>query len=382
VNVSLPFALTEDALAAAMSEEDPESLAAASRMRARYGRELAAAALTQVALRRQAKAKFGEAALAMFFTRAGLEQATRPEVADYHASRFLRAGVRRVVDIGCGIGSDSMALARAGLEVVAVEVDPVTAAVARANLAGRADVICADATQVAEQLTEPGVAVFCDPARRNDHGRVWRVEDFAPPWSFVASLLDGRRTAGVKLGPALPHSLIPDAVEAEWITYRGETVEVALWAGAGSSAGRRSALILPDGRLTVIGAPPLPVRELGRYLYEPAGAVIRAGAIPELGSQLGAGLLHSQVAYLTSDQLCTTPFATEFEVRERLPFHLRALRNWVKQARVGVLEIKKRGVDVDPAELRKGLRLSGPNTATMVISRTPSGAIAVIVARV
>jgi SAM-dependent methyltransferase len=382
VNVSLPFALTEDALAAAMSEEDPESLAAASRMRARYGRELAAAALTQVALRRQAKAKFGEAALAMFFTRAGLEQATRPEVADYHASRFLRAGVRRVVDIGCGIGSDSMALARAGLEVVAVEVDPVTAAVARANLAGRADVICADATQVAEQLIEPGVAVFCDPARRNDHGRVWRVEDFAPPWSFVASLLDGRRTAGVKLGPALPHSLIPDAVEAEWITHRGETVEVALWAGAGSSAGRRSALILPDGRLTVIGAPPLPVRELGRYLYEPAGAVIRAGAIPELGSQLGAGLLHSQVAYLTSDQLCTTPFATEFEVRERLPFHLRALRNWVKQARVGVLEIKKRGVDVDPAELRKGLRLSGPNTATMVISRTPSGAIAVIVARV
>jgi SAM-dependent methyltransferase len=382
VNVSLPFALTEDALAAAMSEEDPESLAAASRMRARYGPELAAAALTQVALRRQAKAKFGKAALEMFFTRAGLEQATRPEVADYHASRFLRAGVRRVVDIGCGIGSDSMAFARAGLEVVAVEVDPVTASVARANLAGRADVVCADATQVAEQLIEPGVAVFCDPARRNDHGRVWRVEDFAPPWSFVAGLLDGRRTAGVKLGPALPHTLIPDAVEAEWITHRGETVEVALWAGAGSSAGRRSALILPDARLTVVGAPPLPVRELGRYLYEPAGAVIRAGAIPELGSQLGGGLLHSQVAYLTSDQLCTTPFATRFEVRERLPFHLRALRNWVKQARVGILEIKKRGVDVDPAELRKGLRLAGPNAATMVISRTPSGAIAVIVARV
>jgi SAM-dependent methyltransferase len=381
VNVSLPFGLTEDALAAAMSEKDPESLAAASRMRARCGPELAAAALTQVALRRQATAKFGEAALEMFFTRAGLEQATRPEVADYHASRFLRTGVRRVIDMGCGIGSDAMAFARAGLEVVAVEVDPATAAVARANLAGRSEVICADATQ-AEQLMEPGVAVFCDPARRNDRGRIWRVEDFTPPWSFVAALLDGTRTAGVKLGPALPHSLIPEAAEAEWITHRGETVEVALWAGPGANPGQRSALVMPNARLAASEAPPLPVRELGRYLYEPAGAVIRAGTISELGSQLGAGLLHPEVAYLTSDHLCSTPLAIAFEVRRRLPFHLKALRAWVRDAEIGVLEIKKRGIDVDPADLRKRLRLAGPNTATLVISPTPKGAIAAIVERV
>jgi hypothetical protein len=364
-----------------MSEEDPESVTAASRMRTGYGSELAAAALTQAALRRQAKAKFGDAALEMFFTRAGLEQATRPEVADHHAQRFVRADVRRVVDLGCGIGSDSLAFARAGLDVVAVDVDPVTAAVAQANLTGRAEVICADACDVAEQLITPGVGVFCDPARRNDHGRVWRVEDFLPAWSIVIDLLDGDRTAGVKLGPGLPHSLIPQAVEAEWITHRGETVEVGLWAGPGSSAGRRSALIMPDARLTVTDAPPLAVRDLGRYIYEPAGAVIRAGAIPDLGNQLGAGLLHPQVAYLTSDQLCDTPCATVFEVRQRLPFHLKVLRGWVREAEIGVLEIKKRGIDVDPADLRKRLRLAGPNTATLVISPTPKGAIAAVVQR-
>jgi hypothetical protein len=379
--VSPPFGLTPDALAAAMAEADPESLAAASRMRAAFGPELAAAALTQVSLRRQAKAKFGDAALEMFFTRAGLEQATRPEVADHHATRFVGAGVRRVVDLGCGIGSDSMAFLRAGLEVVAVDVDPATAAVAQANLAGRAEVICADVSEVSEQLISPGHGVFCDPARRNDHGRVWRVEDFMPDWSIVTGILDGDRTAGVKLGPGLPHSLIPEAVEAEWITHRGETVEVGLWAGTNSSRGRRSALIMPDARLTVTGAAPLPLRDLGRYLYEPAGAVIRAGAIAELGQQLGAGLLHSQVAYLTNDQLLRTPFATAFEVQQRLPFHLRALRGWVREARIGVLEIKKRGIDVDPADLRKRLRLAGANTATLVLSPTPKGAIAVVVLR-
>ena len=381
-HVPLPLGLTEDVLAAAMSEPDPESLAAASRMRTRFSPELAAAALTQAALRRQAKTKFGDAAKEMFFTRAGLEQATRPEVAAYHASRFLAAGVRRVVDLGCGIGSDSLAFASAGLEVIAVDVDPVTAAVAQANLADRAQVFCADASQVAEQLITPGVGVFCDPARRNDHGRVWRVEDFMPGWSFVLGLLDGDRPAGIKLGPGLPRAFIPDSVEAEWITDRGETVEVGLWAGNGSSPGRRSALIMPDARLTVIGAPPLPVRDLGRYIYEPAGAVIRAGALPELGQQLGAGLLHAQVAYLTNDQLGSTPFATAFEVRQRLPFHLKALRTWIREAQIGVLEIKKRGVDIDPADLRRRLRLAGSKTATLVISPTPKGVAATVVERV
>ena len=97
--------------------------------------------------------------------------------------------------------------------------------------------------------------------------------------------------------------------------------------------GQHSALIMPNARLVVATAPPLSVRDLGRYLYEPAGAVIRAGAIAELGAQLGAGLLDSQVAYLTNDQLCSTRFAAAFEVRQRLPFHLKALRAWMRQAR-------------------------------------------------
>ena len=106
-----------DALAAAEAEPDPGSLGAGTRLRARFGPDLAAAALTQVTLRRKARTKFGEAAAGLFFTRDGLEQATRPDVADLHARRFVDAGVRRVVDLGCGIGSDAAAFVRAGLDV-------------------------------------------------------------------------------------------------------------------------------------------------------------------------------------------------------------------------------------------------------------------------
>jgi SAM-dependent methyltransferase len=378
--LQLPLGLTVDALAAAMAEPDPASLAAATRLRRTFEPDLAAAALHQAALRRKAAVKFGADAARLFFTTPGLEQATRPVVADHHARRFVAAGVRRVVDLGCGIGSDALAFARAGLEVVAVERDPELAAVATANLADLGTVVCADAEQVAEDLLARDVGVFCDPGRRDERGRLWRVEDFSPSWGFVQDLLDGRRPVGVKLGPALPHDLVPPAAEAEWLSDLGDVVEVGLWAGSGATPGVRAALVRAHRstgwqRLETVPGPPLKVRELGRYVFEPDGAVIRSGGIGQLGRALDAGLLDPHLAYLTGDSQVHTPFATTFAVRDRLAYDRKVLRRWVAEHGIGRLEIKQRGVAVDPAELRRALHPSGPNQATLIISRTPHGAL-------
>jgi SAM-dependent methyltransferase len=155
--------------------EDSTALTLGSRLRRDHPPELVAAALTQAALRRKARPKFGPDADIMYFTPAGLEQATGSLVAVHRARRF--AGRGRVADLCCGVGGDLVALARAGLDLTGADRDPVTAEVARANLAvlslgARARVECADVQSY--DLTAYD-AIFCDPSRRTGRGRTTSV---------------------------------------------------------------------------------------------------------------------------------------------------------------------------------------------------------------
>lgn len=373
-----------EALAAAQDEPDPGSLAAASRLRAVVAPERAAAVLDQAALRRRARTKFGDRASDYFWTTAGLEQASRPAVAARRAARLAASGAEVVVDLGCGCGADAVEIALAGPAVLGVERDPVTAVLAAANLArvsSASRVEVGDAVALAPRLLADGIPVFCDPARRSASGRSWRVEDLSPPWPFVRGLLDGSRPAAVKLGPGVPTALIGDDVEAEWVSDRGDVVETALWAGPDASPGLRRAVVGAHELSRDAPLPPPPVGPVGGFVYEPNGAVIRAGLVPAVAAAVGAHRLHDEVAYLTGDAAVRTPFATTFRVLEALPFAEKALRGWVRERGIGVLEIKKRGVDVDPAVLRRRLRPKGTAQATLILTPTAGGAVALVVTR-
>ncbi|GAB2472649.1 class I SAM-dependent methyltransferase [Luteococcus sediminum] len=360
------------ALEAAMREDDPASLAAASRLRTIAAPALAAEALAQASLRRRARTKFGDQASTLFLTADGLEQATRPVVSRWRAERLRSEGVTRVVDLGCGIGADSLACLEVGLDVVAVELDPVTAEHARANLSG-ARVIEGDAVALASELLAgagPETCAFVDPARRTERGRTWDVAAFTPPWAFVMDLLAGRHSTVVKLGPGVPRNLVPGEVEALWMADGHDVVECSLWKTPQAKAGR-AALLLPQGLRVEAAGRELDVAAPGRHLIEANGAVTRAGALDALSE--GTWLLDAEVAYLSSDEPVTHPGATCFEVLDELPFNPKVLKAWVREHRVGTLEIKKRAVDVDPAQLRKQLQPKGPNQATLVITPTVDG---------
>jgi hypothetical protein len=361
-----------------------------SRLRkAGHSPELVSAVVGQARLRVRARAKFGDFAERMLFTRAGLEQATRLAVAARHAGRMRDAGIGSVADLGCGIGGDALGFAALGIRVQAIDADEVTAAIAAYNLAPFGDAVTVR-QELAEETDLTGAdAVWLDPARRTSgHSETARVrpEDYSPPLDWAFDLAE-RIPTGIKLGPGLDRAMIPEDVEAQWVSADGSTVELVLWSGTLAREGvRRAALVIRGDEAWELTSSAdtadEPVRPLGAFVHEPDGAVIRARLIGDVARSLEAGMLADQIAYLTSDAALTSPFVASFRVREVLPAEPRALSRALRERGIGRLEIKKRGVDIDPAAFRAALKLRGDGSATLILTRLGSKRLAILADRV
>lgn len=346
--------------------------------------EIVNAALTQSRLRARARAKFGEFADGMIFTPEGLEQATRMAVAGTHARRFVSAGISRVADLTCGIGADSMAMSALGIAVMAFEMDQATALVADYNVRHwpGSVVVLADSMATVRDVDVDGV--FADPARRAATGaRHHRPADYQPALGDILALRDRFPALGVKVGPGIPHHVLPTDVETEWVSLDGDVVEAGLWCGPLAEHRGRGALVMRTGASPVRMRSSGAVAAVGRieaYLYEPDGAVIRAGLVAEAAEALGGHLVDATIAYVTAPLRTDSPFATRYTVLDHFPFNVKALRAYLRERGVGRVTIKKRGTAVTPEALRAHLSLKGDAEATVVLTRVAGAQRILIVA--
>lgn len=381
--------------------DEARSLATSTALRRDgHSPELAAAVLTQSRLRHRGRAKLGDAVDRLLLTPDGLEQATRPAVARQHAERLTAAGIRTVHDLGCGLGLDAAAMAEAGLEVLAVDADPVTAELAGHNLAQCSrpvgtpapQVRCARAEEVAGELAgaDRHTAVWLDPARRTPGvadlagrtRRTFRLDQLAPSWELVQDVAGRVRAAGAKLSPAFPHAARPDGAEAQWVSWRGEVVECVLWWGDAARCAGRTALVM-DGDAATLGSAhvvteadlpedgPAPGSDRGELLHEPDRAVIRAGLVGALEALTGGAELDEGVGYVRSPDggQVGAPWARTYRILDEIPLQDKVIRAWCRERSIGDLTLKKRGVDADPDRLRRSLRLRGDGRATLVLTR-------------
>lgn len=358
-----------------------------SKLRAEgHSASLVAAVLTQAKLRHRARSKFGEFAQRMLFTEPGLEQASRLLVAALHADRFRQAGVKSVADLGCGIGAESLAMASIDLQVTAFDIDELTAAIATYNLLpfDNAKVELTDVTQL--DLTEYD-ALFFDPARRDLTGatraqavRKFDPETFSPNFDWVTEkclshVSNQNRAAGIKVGPGHPHEGIPEQAEAQWVSIAGDLVELGLWFGTAARPGVKRAALLIDGsgrheiKSANLEQEHAPIAELCEFVYEPDNSVVRSHLIGELAKQLKLHSFSPGIAYLTSNERLTSPWLKGYQVLENLAFDRKKLKARLRELNVGVLEIKKRGADIVPEELRKELAPRGAESATLIVTR-------------
>lgn len=358
------------ALLAGLAASPPTSggeIALITRLRKQHPAALVAAAIETAELRRRAQSKFSNASR-MYFTRAGLEQASSERMARHHATRY--EPFDRIADLCCGIGGDLIGLA-AARHVLAVDLDALHLRLAALNAAANgvensvetrlADVRDVDLTGVA--------AVFVDPARRSSDRR-FSVGASEPALSWCFALAERGIAVGVKAAPGLPTDVAPAGWEVEFVSERRELKECVLWSPALANVARRATILPERHTLTERRDAMLDVRQPGRFLIDPDGAVTRAGLVKELGMALGnCWQIDDQIAFLSSDTAIETPFGRTLEIAASEPWGLGRLKQTLRALNVGSVDIRKRGSAVDVDEVQGKLKLSGSRAATVVLTR-------------
>ncbi|MBX3118154.1 MAG: hypothetical protein KF784_03750 [Fimbriimonadaceae bacterium] len=367
-------------------------------------------AFTQWDLRKRAKVKF-ERAEEMLFTREALEQSTGEVVARYHASAFPDGSL--VADLTCGIGGDLIALAQRGPSV-GYETDPERTTYARHNVS----VYGLDA-EIRESSCLEGEWAFdyamADPARRVGGRRSIDPDDFAPNPVVLAEKMAGLKLGLIKLSPMLRDDFLESfGGVLEFVSFGGECREALVWLGRelGSltrpssvrdayrpSPSRGGGLQTPDEissprgggsvneenaggvanptrfavhlesgeRLSADPLPPPTVDTPSTHLYEADPAAIRAHCLNTLCEMHGLRGLSETNGYLTGEAVIESPWLRGWEVvAEPLP-DLKLVKQELERLGSGTPVVKARGVDIDPAEVQKKLRLKGKPAYTVFI---------------
>ncbi len=236
----------------------------ATRLLALHGKELpeiARLAVEIVVARERAKRRGFADADRLFFTEDALAQATSPTLAAYRASCLAR--FHTVADLCCGAGVDAIALAEAGADVIAVDIDPVRLIFARANaeIRGVADrILFLNEPVEALGWATTAQSAFFDPARRltseggGDIRRVSRHGDrYAPPLDFLQTVREHVRGGCAKLSPALPDDVLRELAPSrvEFLSENRECKEACVWfgeaVGASGAGDEFAAVLLGDG---------------------------------------------------------------------------------------------------------------------------------------
>ncbi len=319
----------------------------------------AAAVIEQVLLRRRGAQKFRQAAR-MLFARDALEQATPWPVARHRAARY--AGFGCVADLGCGLGGDLLELAQTAGAVWAVDLNPLRLALARHNAA-----VCGLESGArfaqADALRLPFAggrikALFADPARRTAAGRrTFSPYDYQPPLFKLLACFSGL-PMGVKVGPGLDFKAIPQAAEVEVVSLGGAVKEAVLWSNGLSTPGvRRRATLLPHGlSLTDAESDDCPLAPLTDFIFEPDGAVIRAGLVAQLGARLGLHRLDERLAYLSGPAIDPTPWGRGYHILARLPLRLKRINRYLKENHISRVNVKQRGAGLKPEVFHRKLK--------------------------
>lgn len=347
-----------------------------NQLRKTYTAEQVNAAITMAQLQQKAVVKFGQDAVKLFFTEDALQQASDSQIRQYRANAM--AG-KRVLDLCCGIGTDSIAFAQAGAIVDAVDYDELRIAIAKYNASQlnlKINFICADIREIDTQNYD---IIFYDPARRDANGkRIYDVEQYIPPLSLINAFQAEKII--VKLSPGVDlDQLAPYQGAVEFMSVAGQLKEAVLEIPAKP---QMIATRLDDSnvhqwiREEVVED--VPIAAPRGYLCEPDPAILRANLVQNIAKTISGTMLDSTIAYFCTAIKPDSAWLRAWKVREWMPFNLKKLRARLREMNVGHLTVKKRGSPITPEDLIQKLKLKGDKSVTLVLTKFEQQPIVII----
>lgn len=301
------------------------------------------------------------------------QQSTPPVVADERMRRIGGFTDSDIVDVTCSIGTEGAAAQRAGIGYLGADLDHPRLLMARHNLPGH-PLLRADAVVPAVRGRQ---VIVADPARRAGGRRITDPARLIPPLPDLLAAWQGHSIA-VKCAPGLDFSFWEGLVSVTSVA--GGVKEACLYTPDLAAGERREAVMITEqgtDRLTDrladaagedLAGPP------GRYIIDPDGAVVRAGLVRHYAVREGLWMLDERIAYLTGDEIPAG--RSGFAFLEQVP--LKKLKQTLQAHDCGSVEILVRGVDVDPDQLRRKLKLRGSRPMTVVCTRIGSAGVALV----
>lgn len=359
------WAVSDDAAPLREALAGEPSLNRLAKLRERWTPDQIAVTSELLASRRKAATNFPDHASRIIADREGLEMASSARAADHKAARFRQhlPDTAPVIDACCGIGGDTMSLARTGLDITAIDLDERRAWMAGAN-AG-----CDHRAADIREIDTGDAAIHIDPARRAAGSRTRDAEAFDPPLSDIEQLIARAPLAAIKLNPGIRADQLPPG-ELEIISERGTLTQAVLWTGLADASERRATLLDAD-RVThsIAGDPTRPddSNPLARFIFTMDPSLERADLVPALLESMPLRCVHPGTGLLTADQPHDSAWTTAFEVLGEFPWQPKRARAALRSLDAGIVTVKTRAGVVDPDTVSKQLRGTGNRPLTVFI---------------
>jgi len=328
--------------------------------------DIATIALETILIREQLETSSDWARNA-FFLQSRKEQSTRPEIAQHHAQQFTDLSV---LEIGCGIGFDTAALARAAQHVTALDTDARCCAIAEYNLAlqeiHNVTIIHSSFADYQETHSlDVFNAIWADPGRRSDDGeRIHNPDLYHPPLNSILTIAFSG-LIGIKVSPALNIWELTPEWSHELIGWEWGCPEQVLWKNSSLPA-RQASLVdahvnwhkqyeeCADNNSNSI--------ESGQFLLEPHPALVRTNECEFFYKEQNIALLDPHLSFgISSEMPPSSPWLRTYQVKESFRYTLKSLKQRLKELGWDSrTQIKKRGLREQPDEIHRALKLPAP----------------------